>query len=159
MDKKKSIERVKEYLKNFEGDKKDFEAILDVLNEYTESKSDKEIETSDKNVANDIKILKKFCEYEEAVVLTDNALEEVQDAINNILAEREQDKKKIQELEADLYSANCTISDYVDSIPKQKVKDKIEEYDKKMTEDAGNSLWVVTDRIVMNVLNELLEDK
>ena len=55
--------------------------------------------TSDKNVANDIKILKKFCEYEEAVVLTDNALEEVQDAINNILAEREQDKKKIQELE------------------------------------------------------------
>ena len=55
--------------------------------------------TSDDNVANDIKILKKFCEYEEAVVLTDNALEEVQDAINNILAEREQDKKKIQELE------------------------------------------------------------
>ena len=55
--------------------------------------------TSDKNVANDIKILKKFCEYEEAVVLTDNALEEVQDAINNILAERKQDKKKIQELE------------------------------------------------------------
>ena len=56
-------------------------------------------ETSDKNVANDIKILKKFCEYEEAVVLTDNALEEVQDAINNILTEREQDKKRIQELE------------------------------------------------------------
>ena len=55
-------------------------------------------ETSDKNVANDIKILKKFCEYEEAVVLTDNALEEVQDAINNILTEREQDKKRIQEL-------------------------------------------------------------
>lgn len=79
--------------------------------------------------------------------------------ILHLLAEREQDKKRIQELEADLYSANCTISDYVDSIPKQKVKDKIEEYDKKMTEDAGNSLWVVTDRIVMNVLNELLEDK
>ncbi len=55
-------------------------------------------ETSDKNVANDIKILKKFCEYEEAVVLTDNVLEEVQDAINNILTEREQDKKRIQEL-------------------------------------------------------------
>ena len=41
---------------------------------------------------------KKFCEYEEAVVLTDNVLEEVQDAINNILTEREQDKKRIQEL-------------------------------------------------------------
>ena len=62
---KKSIERVKEYLKNFEGDKKDFEAILDVLNEYTESKSDKEIETSDKNVANiedDVKIVKRYLE-------------------------------------------------------------------------------------------------
>ena len=35
---------------------------------------------------------------EEAVVLTDNVLEEVQDAINNILTEREQDKKRIQEL-------------------------------------------------------------
>lgn len=57
--------------------------------------------TIDKNVVSDIKILKKFCEYEEAVVLTDNALEEVQDAINNILAEREQDKKRIQELEAE----------------------------------------------------------
>lgn len=46
--------------------------------------------TSDEKVANDIKILKKFCEYEEVVVLTDNALEEVQDALQNILAEREQ---------------------------------------------------------------------
>mgnify|MGYP001853598347 CR=1 FL=1 len=109
--------------------------------------------TSDKNVANDIKILKKFCEYEEAVVLTDNALEEVQDAINNILAERKQDKKRIQELEEDLYSANCTISDYVDSIPKQKVKDKIgvleveEKYD------------YLDNKKAIQTLEELLEDK
>lgn len=106
---------------------------------------------SDKNVANiedDIKTL-----------IEENPSHKKEQAIEHILSEREQDKKRIQELEADLYSANCTISDYVDSIPKQKVKDKIEEYDKKMTEDAGNSLWVVTDRIVMNVLNELLEDK
>lgn len=33
-----SIKRVKEYLKNFEGDKKDFEAILDVLTELKEDK-------------------------------------------------------------------------------------------------------------------------
>lgn len=32
------------------------------------------------------------------------------------------------------------------------------EYDKKMTENKGNSNWVVTDRIVMNVLKELLEE-
>lgn len=55
--------------------------------------------TSDKNVVNDIKILNKFCEYEDAVVLTEDALEEVQDALQNILAEREQKDKRIQELE------------------------------------------------------------
>ena len=46
-----------------------------------------------------------------------------------------------------------------DSIPVQKVKDKLEEYDRKMTEDKGHPNWVVTDRIVMNVLEELLEGK
>ena len=55
--------------------------------------------TSDENVVNDIKILNKFCEYEDAVVLTEDALEEVQDALQNILAEREQNKKRIKELE------------------------------------------------------------
>ena len=49
--------------------------------------------TSDKNVANiedDVKILNNFCEFEDAVVLTDYALTLVQEAIKNILAEREQ---------------------------------------------------------------------
>ena len=120
-----SVERVKRYLKNFEGDKKDFEAILDVLNEYTESKSDKEIEISDKNVANiedDVKIVKRYLEnsaYKESDsdFFKNGGWEmvdlEIPRAMQNILAEREQDKKRIQELEADLYSANCTISDYV----------------------------------------------
>ena len=86
--------------------------------------------TSDKNVANDIKILNRFCEYEDAVVLTDNALEEVQDAIQNILAEREQDKERVKELEKELEKANRQLDlDYVDEnyIPKQVVIDKIEE--------------------------------
>lgn len=73
--------------------------------------------------------------------------------ILHLLAEREQDKKRIQELEADLYSANCTISDYVDSIPKQKVKDKIgvleveEKYD------------YLDNKKAIQTLEELLEDK
>lgn len=44
------------------------------------------------------------------------------------------------------------------SIPKQKIKDKIEEYYKKMEEDKGNVNWIITDRIVMNVLQELLQE-
>ena len=58
--------------------------------------------TSDKNVANieeDVKILNNFCEYEDAVVLTDYALTLVQEAIKHILAELEQKDKRIKELE------------------------------------------------------------
>lgn len=58
--------------------------------------------TSDKNVGSiedDVKILNNFCEFEDAVVLTDYALTLVQEAIINILAEREQKDKRIQELE------------------------------------------------------------
>lgn len=35
-------------------------------------------------------------------------------------------KARIKELEEDLYSANKIVEEYTDSIPKQKVKDKIE---------------------------------
>lgn len=105
-----SVERVKRYLKNFEGDKEDFEAILDVLNGYTESKSDKEIETSDKNVVNieeDIKYVKEMLEIARVffkAVKAETNYKDVDDvafcnAVEHILAEREQDKKKIQELE------------------------------------------------------------
>ena len=79
------------------------------------------------NIEDDIKKLNKFNEYENTVVLSEEALYEIQDAIEHILAEREQDKKRIKELEADLYSANEIISDLTDSIPKQKVKEGLED--------------------------------
>lgn len=100
-------------------------------------------------------------------------------ALKYILAEREQKDKQIKELEEEseilefqnkqvenyaeeLKKYNKTVSDRIveykkNSIPKQAVIDKIKEYDKKMEEDAGHPNWVVTDRIVMNVLQELLE--
>ena len=111
--------------------------------------------TSDKNVAN-IEVIEDFILELKDFELNKNTLE-VANALEDILAEREQDKKRIQELEADLYSSNEIIADLTDSIPKQVVIDKIKEYDKKMEEDAGHPNWVVTDRIVMNVLQELLE--
>ncbi len=117
MDKEESVERVKRYLKNFEGDKKDFEAILDILNEYTESKSDKEIETSDKNVEN-IETTNNKNKYTYIKEVAEKIVNEYREKykgekfcpepseqtcmayeILHLLAEREQDKKRIQELD------------------------------------------------------------
>ena len=134
---------------------------------------------SDKNVANiedDIKLVKRYLE-NSAYKETDSDFFknggwemvdlEIPKAMANILAEREQDKKRIKELEeekVELKEYNKIVSDRIveykkNSIPKQAVIDKIKEYDKKMEEDAGHPNWVVTDRIVMNVLQELLETK
>lgn len=81
-------------------------------------------------------------------------------AIDNVLQEREQDKNRIKELEKELEKANRQLDlDYVDDnyIPKQKVKDKIEKYNRKMEEDVGHPNWIIVDKIVINVLQELLE--
>lgn len=76
---------------------------------------------SDKNVAkDDIHKLNKFCEYEDAVVLCEEALYEIQEAIERILLEREQDKAKIKELEEENYVQKVALLE--NSIPKQKSK-------------------------------------
>ena len=81
--------------------------------------------TSDKNVAN-VEVIEDFILDLKSFGLNKDTLE-VANAVENILAEREQDKKRIKELEADLYSANEIISDLTDSIPKQKVKEGLED--------------------------------
>lgn len=88
---------------------------------------------SDINVAkDDIHKLNKFCEYEDAVVLCEEALYEIQEAIERILLEREQDKAKIKELEEENYVQKVALLE--NSIPKQKVKEILieiqEEYNK-----------------------------
>ena len=90
---------------------------------------------SDKNVAkidDDINKLNKFCEYEDAVVLCEEALYEIQEAIERILSEREQDKARIKELEEENYVQKVALLE--NSIPKQKVKEILieiqEEYNK-----------------------------
>ena len=68
---------------------------------------------------------------------------EIPKAMANILSEREQDKERIKELEEDLYSANKIINEYLDGIPKQKVKDILneiqEEYNK--LEEQFDCIW------------------
>ena len=47
--------------------------------------------------------------------------------VDFLLEEREQDKARIKELEEELYSANKIVEEYTDSIPKQKVKDVLDD--------------------------------
>lgn len=117
--------------------------------------------TSDKDVTikEDIRVLKnieKLRRIEFKHCVTDREIK----AIQNILVELEQKDKRIQELEEKLEKANKQLDlDYVDDnyIPKQKVKDKIEKYNRKMEEDVGHPNWIIVDKIVINVLQELLE--
>ena len=59
------------------------------------------------SIEDDVKILNNFCEFEDAVMLTDYALTLVQEAIINILAEREQMLK-----EREKYTIRLTDEEY-----------------------------------------------
>lgn len=108
--------------------------------------------TSDKNVANieeAIKILEKdLFYYDEIKENFDDDTIKFYEALRHILSDYTRQKQineehqkingelreKVKELDTkndellkDLYSANCIISDLIDSIPKQKIKNKIEE--------------------------------
>lgn len=134
--------------------------------------------TSDINVVNieeDIKILNNFCEFEDAVVLTDYALTLVQEAIINILAEREQKDKRIQELEeenailkkASNIAKDVNIEDVTevmnksfeefmsDYISKQVVIDKMEELNKEIKN--GDEIEAIFKIKQQQILQELLE--
>lgn len=87
-------------------------------------------------------------------------------AIDNVLQEREQDKKRIQELEEELEKANKQLDlDYVDDnyIPKQKVKDKIELHKYYLLNQAITSNPTLDshfrdkEKYVIQVLQKLLE--
>lgn len=101
-----------------------------------------------------------------------------QSAISNVLAEREQDKKRIKQLEKengelrervkkleeDLYSANKIVEEYIDSIPKQKIKDKIEELkDENYQISLGSNILLDTqitkNNFKIQVLEELLQEE
>ena len=137
---------------------------------------------SDKNVANiedDVKFVRECSKLIELFIIRittsdstfeefrrDNGIEKEKDyndyddagysrALERVLAEREQDKKRIKELEADLYSANEIISDLIDSIPKQVVIDKMEELNKEIKScDEIDAIFKIKQQ---QILQELLE--
>ncbi len=114
---------------------------------------------SDKNVALIEELIQEYKTY--------NDLDGIQDlsiyvnVLQNILAEREEDKKKIKELEAKLEEANKQLDlDYVDEnyIPVQKVIDKIDELEEKMGYEDNEKVLVYLHK-QRKVLKELLEGK
>lgn len=138
-------------------------------------------ETSDKNVAKAKILIEEFNTY--------NDLDGIQDlkqyiiAIQNLLSEREKDKKKIQELEEEnrifaLEGSKIKLSLYIKEnyIPKQKIKDKIEKLKNKLKfiacfkdcnkcfDKKGKVLYRGSDFIPcyayhqIKILQELLED-
>ena len=136
---------------------------------------------SDKNVAKDIEFLKS----NEADALYFRGNPKLKSAIQNILAEREQDKKRIQELEEEnakyksidfLFKVQSDANyidmrkiyfEWLDSIPKQAVIDVIQEYKGKIEKyneyrEQGKETDVeyyenIANTIVVQVLQELLE--
>jgi hypothetical protein len=125
------------------------------------------------DIEEDIKILQEFTELDRKLRNYkvesdyDNFCERRCVAIDHILAEREEDKKRIerlQVLEDDLKDKRIV---YVDTpefeekfIPKQKVKDKIEEI-KEDKESKYFDKFLMTRDIdyAIEILEELLEDK
>lgn len=138
------------------------ECIMDLDDE--ELKATRKLNRVDKesSIEEDIKMMYHIIEFYKRLdtMHGNDKCKEIK-AVENILSERKADKKRIKELEDDLYSANCIISDLTDSIPVQKVKDKIEEL-KKDYEDSkdenGETEYYYPDYTIRK-LEELLEDK
>ena len=76
-------------------------------------------------------------------------------------------RERVKELEEDLYSANKIVEEYIDSIPKQKIKDKIEEL-KKQRRELGFKTYLRKEDMInddreivckISVLEELLQEE
>lgn len=117
------------------------------------------------NIEEDIKTMHKIISfYKDLDIINDNGKCKEIKAIEHILAEREQDKKIIKELEEKnkhlkyLYDDCCKC--LLDTIEKQKVKDKIEELKKEYEialEENSTKAFILKCKI--SALEELLEDK
>ena len=123
------------------------------------------------DIEEDIKILQEFTELDRKLRNYkvesdyDNFCERRCVAIDHILAEREEDKKRIKELEVledDLKDKRIA---YVDTpefeekfIAKQKVKDKIEEVKLSGGGNGKNNVENLARELVIDVLEELLEE-
>ena len=119
------------------------------------------------NIEDDANVLGAFCLAGRIEIISPEEFEEVKIAISNILSEREQDKARIKELEEENASKQkayddcyCEYKHYkqFDSIPKQKVKDKIEEVKLSGGGNGKDNVENLARELVIDVLEELLEE-
>ena len=90
--------------------------------------------------------------------------ESVNKSIELILNLIEKLLKENEELKADNYELNNRITDLLENIPIQKVKDKIEELNKQLEEDLQDEIKVNSNRFIIiwqckSCLQELLEGR
>lgn len=104
------------------------------------------------DIEEDIKLLKKFNPGDEHT-------ERIKEAIENILAERQADKKKIKELEEENRLQRSQLNSAFNNgfIQKQKVKDKMEKLNKEIkNSDEIEAIFKIKQQ---QILQDLLEDK
>lgn len=111
------------------------------------------------NIEEDIDILEKFNPGDEYT-------EKIKRAIENVLLERETDKKRIKELEEALLKVkDKNIKLFINSknsIPVQKVNDEIEKYEYMLAETIHGEIQKYTPGEILlkiDTLKELLEEK
>ena len=66
-------------------------------------------------------------------------------------------REKVKELEEELYSANKIVEEYLDGIPKQKIKDKIEIL-RRAFENTNKDRWKNIYIMQIDILQELLQE-
>ena len=89
-------------------------------------------------------------------VLNDKA-KRLFEAIMQIANERDELRRKNEELKADNYEANNIIKDLLDNIPVQKVKDKIEELKNNIDYLKQFNDWNEKDYTNEDIINNVLE--
>lgn len=115
---------------------------------------------SDKNVVNKIKrqVENAIRYYKNIDNIEEVPIDILRAMYQDILEERKQDKKRIKELEEDLYIANYTVEN---SISIQKINDKIEKYEHMLALTALGEIQKYTPGEVLlkiDTLKELLEE-
>ena len=111
----------------------------------------------DKMELKEVKRLKKFIKEKkrENWEITYNRNDDLLKDLETVLQELEKLQKRCKELIEEKQELTSAL---LDSIPKEKIEDKITYWNKRLNDDERLD-WILRDKCIINVLQELLEDK